>query len=266
VSDLVSHLAAREAAAAVSAGGRFEYTKRNLYYELVRRGAYPAPVGDPAHAFDVFRHALRGAEREHGKLSGLIRPSRASPDVIEGPVSAGPDLFDYAVRRALVFDRLDVFLLFVRNGFHRKLEIALVVAPDFPGYVWRSLERQIALGHKTVFYAVHDGNRAGYRMRRELREALAARGAAPPRSEGGAPVAARVLDIGLSFPQAFQLGVPVRSLGKETPGVREGDIDPEAQLLLKAGSYAHLEEMPPHALMSWAYGRLARKHEEVGFG
>jgi hypothetical protein len=257
VSAPLSHVAAEEAARAVSAGGRFEYTKRNLYYELVRRGAYPAPVGDPAQAFEAFRETLRAAEREHGKLGGLIRPSHTPTGVLEGP-SADPDLFDYAVRRALVFDRLDVFLLFVRNGFHRRLEIALVVAPDFPGYVWRSLERQIALGHKTAFYAVHDASRAGYRMRRELREALAAR--------SGARAPSRVLDVGLTFPQAFQLGVPVRSLGKETPGVKEGDIDPEAQLLLKGGSYAHLEEMPPHALMSWAYGRLARKHEEVGFG
>jgi hypothetical protein len=254
VSEALSHAAAVEAARAVSAGGRFAYTKRNLYYELVRRGAYPAPAGDPAHAFEVFRDALRAAERAEGKLEGLIRPSHTPPGVLEAP-SGDPDLFDYAVRRALVFDRLDVFLLFVKNGFHRKLEIALAVAPDFPGYVWRSLERQIALGHKTVFYAVHDASRAGYRMRKELREALAARGASP-----------RVLDIGLTFPQAFQLGVPVRSLGRETPGARDGEIDPEAQLLLKAGSYAHLEEMPPHALMTWAYGRLARKHEDVGFG
>jgi hypothetical protein len=255
VSAPLSPEAVAEAARALSMGGRLAFTRRNLYYELVRRKAWAEPSGDPAPAFEMFRDAVRVHRTKHGDVPGLIRSARHMHEGgLAGDAEAEPDLFDYAVRRVLVFERLDLFFLFVRNGFHRRIEIALVVAPDFPKFVWQSLDRQLAAGMKTVFYVVHDCNRSGYRLRKELKTALAARGAP------------RVLDLGLSFAQSFQLGIPVRNLGKATPGVGEVEIDPEAQILLKGGSYAHLEDLPPLAIMQWAYSRLARKHEEVGFG
>jgi hypothetical protein len=244
--------ALEEAAATLSAGGRFFFSKRNLYYELIRRGVVPAPSGNPARALNDFRVRLRVHHRDHGRLPGLIRAATQLGGLGEVPLD--PDVLDYAVRRVIGFDRLDLFLLFAMNGFHRKLEIGLLVMPDFPPYVWKNIDRQLAAGFKTTFYAVHDSSRAGYLLRKRLRALLAPRGKP------------KIVDVGLHFAQAFHLGVPVRTIGRTTPDPDEEELDEEARLLLTSGSYAHVEELTPLAMMQWAYARLARGYEEAGFG
>jgi hypothetical protein len=37
-------------------------------------------------------------------------------------------------------------------------------------------------------------------------------------------------------------------------------------MLLGFGAYAHIEEMTPLELLRWAYARVSKGHEEIGFG
>lgn len=243
--------AVEEAARALSEGERYFYTTRNLYYELARRGALPAPRGDSAPALEAFDHAILEHERAHGRLSRLIR---LTPEMLETRELPSPEVLDFAVPRILIFDRMDLFLFFARNGFYRKIEMALVLWPDFPSYVWQSVLAQLDAGITTTFYLVHDANRGGYQLEQSVRAALAERG--PP----------DVADLGLTFGQAFQLGVPVRS---EAPGghlASWGGFESESELLLAEGACAHIEELSPLALLRWTYARVAQGHEENGFG
>jgi hypothetical protein len=75
----------------------------------------------------------------------------------------------------------------------------------------------------------------------------------------------RIADVGLSFAQAFELGVEVRRTGptRDVP-LGPGALDDGP--LLASGYYAHLEALPPAALLRWAYERVARGAEEHGFG
>lgn len=239
-----------EAVHAVSASGTFAFTARNLYYELIRRGVWPAPTRAPREELIAFRHALGDHERAHQRVHGLIRAADARMAV---PAAHAPDVFDYSVRRVLVFDRVETFLLFAMNGFHRKIEIALLAHPDFPAHVARRLEKQLEGGLRTAFYLVHDANRRGRKLRARTRAHLI---------EHGKP---RIADVGLTFAQAFQLGVPVRT-GAEKREETRGPEALEEDLLLASGNYAHLEDMPPLALMRWAYERVSRGAEELGFG
>lgn len=248
--------AVTESAAHLSRAGRYHFTRRNLYYELVRRSVCPAPEGQPRAALDTFRQALTEHERAEGELPGLIRSGRVMlrrstrTSVAEAP----PDLFEYDVRRVLVFDRADTFLLFAMNGFHRRIEMGLVLHPGFPAWVWRSLERQLERGVSASFHTVHDCNTRGYALRRRLERALAKY----PR--------AKITTLGLHFGQAFQLGVPVRTVGSRVSWEYEPGQETGTDLLLASGSYAHLEELPPLELLRWAYARVAKGHEEAGFG
>ena len=249
--------ALHEAVSAVSASGTFAFTARNVYYELVRRGAWAAPTRAPREELLSFRHALDQYENKHQRIGGLIRAHEARAAV---PPPHAPDVFDYSVRRVLVFDRVETFLLFAVNGFHRKIEVALLAcdatrddASFFPAHVARRLERQLEGGLRTAFYLVHDANRRGRKLRSRTRSHLI---------EHGKP---RIADVGLTFAQAFQLGIPVRT-GAEKRVETRGPEALEEDLLLASGNYAHLEDMPPMPLMRWAHERVSRGAEELGFG
>ena len=246
----LSARALAEAASALSHDGEFLFTPRNLYYELIRREVWPAPSGSPRESLIAFRRALGDHQRAHHRLEGLIRASDARGAV---PPAHLKDVFDYSVRRVLVFDRVETFLLFAMNGFHRKIEVALLAHPDFPAHVARRLERQLSSGLRTAFYTVHDASRSGSKLRGRTRKLLLPHGKP------------RLADVGLSFAQAFRLGVPVR-MGTPSPGRERGPGALEEQLLLASGNYAHLEELPPLALMRWVYERISRGAEELGFG
>jgi len=69
-------VAVREAVRAVSTDGTFFYSARNLYYELVRREAIPAPSGSPGD-LKRFRASLTQYQRERGRLAGLVRAGAA---------------------------------------------------------------------------------------------------------------------------------------------------------------------------------------------
>jgi hypothetical protein len=249
-----------EAARAVSSNGAFRYTKRNLYYELVRRGVERAPSGEPSGALRAFRARLAAEQAANGALPGLIHLREATRAPDRPPP---PDVFDFAVRRVLVVDRIELFLLFALNGFHRRMEIALaaVTRPRaaalpsaFPGPVWNRLTRQLDGNLRTAFYLMHDSSRRGASLRGDVKKLL---------SSHGRPLMA---DVGLTFAQAFERGIPVRrSAPRDEPGP-PASLDEEERLLLRSGSYAHLEELPPLALMRWAYARLQRSAEEIGFG
>jgi hypothetical protein len=252
--------------AAVSSGRRFVYTPRNLFYEALRRAAFVPPTIDPDAELEVFCAALARHERSSGPLPGLIR-SRDVSDAPDAPdaMPIAPDAFDYAVRRVLVFERLDTLLLFAGNGFHRNAGIALVVHGNgdpiaengsslgFPRHIWNYLIRQLRSGLRTTFYAVHDCTASGYAMAGRLRTALAGF------------ERARVADVGLTFPQAFELGAPVwRSAAMVTSIDASVGINPEEQLLLAEGNYLHLEQLRPLDAMRWVHGRVARRSEAAG--
>ncbi len=245
------HPSSLEAAAhAVSSGGQARFTARNLYYELIRRGELPPPGPKPRRERIAFRAALRS----HAALPSLVGLISLSEVRNALPPCEPPDLFDYSVRRALVFDRSETFLLFAHNGFHRKLEVALLGFPWFPHHVAERLAQQLSSGLRTALYTVHDASPRGARLAGDVRGAF---------STYGEP---RVADVGLTFAQAFRAGVPVRqrSLARQ-PRIPEGG-DPEEALFHSNGSYAHLEEMRPFDLLRWTYDRVSHGVEELGFG
>ncbi len=256
----LSPKAVREATEALSLG-KFLFTPRNLCWELVRRGAWPAPVdgASPREAMTQFRAALAAHEQAHARLPGLVRASEARAAV---PPAYLPDVFDYSVRRVLVFDRVESFLLLAMNGFHRKIEVGLVVlegpGKSFPEHVTRRLERQLATGLRTAFYVVHDASPGGHKLRGRTRRHFA---------EHGKP---RLADVGLSFAQAFRMGIPVRKgpprAGARPPATGRLARGLEDDLLLAAGNYAHLEELGPLPLMRFVYERIARGPDDLGFG
>jgi hypothetical protein len=248
----LGRVATERAAHALSRGGAFFFSPRQLYYQLVRDGAWPAPSGSPRNARIEFRRALGAHLRKHGRVAGLVSARAARAAV---PTESAPDLADYSVRRVLVVDRVETFLVLALNGFHRRVEVALLAwdrdGTAFPAPVARRLEAQLEAGLRTAFYTVHDACGRGVRLNGRVREALSAHGTP------------RVADVGLTFAQAFRLGVPVRTGGKPA---RIERLEPEEQLLHASGSYAHLEELPPLELLRWTYERVVRGPEELGFG
>jgi hypothetical protein len=241
----------RAAVAAVSSGGAFSFTFRNLFYELVRRESLPGPMGAPDDGMASLRSALRRFERKHGALRALIRPDRLVRR--RPPHGVEPDLYDYSVRRVIAFDRVDTMLLFAMNGFHRRVEVGLVVLDGFPTHVWTALRRQLRAGTPTTFLVIHDCDTHG----------LDAAGMAA-RKLARYPTA-RVVDVGLGFPQALRLGIPVRT-AETRPPRRRVHTTGRAHTLLAQGNYAHFEEMPPLRAMRWVYERVAKGAVDVGFG
>ncbi|CAN5356218.1 hypothetical protein BH09MYX1_BH09MYX1_36880 [soil metagenome] len=241
----------------LSLGDKFLFTPRNLYYELVRRDAWIAPTRSPRDALLDFRRALAEHEQANGAVRGLIRAAEARAAV---PPAHLADVFDYSVRRVLVFDRVETFLLFAMNGFHRKIEVALVAlegkSQTFPEHVTRRLERQLSSGLRTAFYLVHDASAGGIKLRGRTRKLFGAH---------GKPLLA---DVGLSFAQAFRMGIPVRTgIAKPAAARAPQKREPlEDQLLLASGNYAHFEEMGPLAAMRFVYERIARGPDDLGFG
>ena len=240
-----------KAAAALSAGGRFQFTARQLYYELIRRGALPAAGSPRDEALNVFQVSLDAHERAAGPVPNLIHPD---PTALKTREISAPEALDFAVPRVLVTDRLDLFLFFAMNGFHRKIEMALLLWPELPSYVWQCLLAQLRAGLTTSFHVVHDADRAGYHLRESVRAALA---------DHGAP---DVANVGLTFGQAASLSVPVRSAetGEVVSSFR--GFESESGPLLSRGAYADIEELAPLALLRWAYSRVSKGHEEIGFG
>jgi hypothetical protein len=241
----------RAAVAAVSSEGTFSFTLRNLFYELVRRESLPGPTREPEDGLASLRGAVRRYERQHGVLHALIRPDRVARR--RPPRSVEPDLYDYSVRRVIAFDRIDTMLLFAMNGFHRRVEVGLVVLDGFPGHVWSALRRQLRAGTPTTFLVVHDCDAHG------LDAATAA-----TRKLARYP-SARVVDLGLSFTQALRLGIPVRT-AETRPSRQRAQATDRAHVLLSQGNYAHFEEMPPLRAMRWVYQRVAKGAVDVGFG
>lgn len=236
-----------------SAGGVIHYTRRNLFYTLVRAGVLADPGGTPHEAMAAFVDGLARYELEHGPLPRLVRPE-AVADSLEG-VELPPDIFDYAVRRVLVFQSLDTCLLFALNGFHRKIEVGLVSTPRFPGHVWDRLESQLAQGYRTTFYAVHDCSIEGIEWLSALRKRL--------KEHKGATVK----DVGLTFGWAFRLRLPVRSIAQTTASVgRRRESGSEWAALAGQGNYAEFEELSAVSSMAWVYQRIAKAAEDLGFG
>lgn len=244
--------AIEQAAQDLARGGRFDFTRAQLYFELVRQGAQPDPGSDPDGAVASFVTELDDFERERGELAHLIRPERL--EHLPPPPELPPDVLDYSVRRVLVFDRIDTCLCFVRNGFHRRIEVGLVVWPSFPAHVWERLHSQIASGLTTEFFLIGDCSAASRRWKTEVHAAI------------GKRPNVRIRDASMTFPWAFRLRLPVRSTGKAPDADVTIPDHHEWRGLLMVGSYAYLQEMPPIRLLRWVYRRVARGAEDVGFG
>ena len=250
----------KRAVRALSKQGRFRFTLRNLYYKLVRVGLWPPPNQEPIAALSRFRTALQDYEKQHGPIPGRIRHVDRLPEVDLAQLP--PDVADYTTRRVIVFDRQETFLVFALNGFFRKIEIGLLVWPDYPQLVWERIHDHLAGGATTTIYLLHDCNRLGYDMKRRVEEQFQQYG----------PLA-RIVDVGLRFRQASNLGIAIRN---DEQRAEHTDIDPlnfgvsgdrqEARLLMRSGSFAHLEELPPLRMMRWTYSRIATRMNDVGFG
>lgn len=228
---------------------RYWYSRRNLYHELERRGRLDGLSGEAG--LEQFGEQLASHERVHGPLRRLVRPEQ-----LPAPSEAPPlpeDIFDYAVRRVLVFQRLDPLMVFARSRFHQKMVVAMVTAEGFPEHVWGRLRGQLDAGLSTTFYAVHDCTPEGYAMAGRLREQLASWDRA------------RVADVGMGLSHTMELGVPLRS-GPAVPLSGRLADDPDEQQMLAEGSHAYFEELRPIQAMRWVYRRLVRRSEDEGFG
>ena len=244
--------AVQSAALELTRGDRFDFTRAQLFFELVRAGAVSDPGGDPDGALERFATEIEAFERDHGELEHLIRPERL--EHLPPPPELPPDVLDYSVRRVLVFDRVDTCLCFVRNGFHRRIEVGLVVWPAFPGHVWERLHSQIAEGLVTEFFLIGDCSAATRKWKADVHAAI------------GKRPNVRIRDASMTFPWAFRLRLPVRSTGKAPDSDITIPDHHEWRGLLMVGSYASLQEMPPIRLLRWVYRRVARGAEDVGFG
>lgn len=246
------------AAHSVSKRGALRFTARNVYYKMLREGTWREVPGDPEGSLQSFLQALAAFEAAHGRLPGRI----SAPAPLPEPETAGlhEDLTEYSVRRIIVVDRVELLLLFVLNGFHRKIEMGLALWPDFPRHIWHMHEDLPCEPPPRTFYVLHDCDEAGYSLAEKVRAFVAERGWPD-----------RVVDLGMRFHQACNLGLPIRR--RSGGGNGRGSAVPEtvadrdeARLLFQAGGYAHLEELSPLQLLRWAYRRVARRHEDVGFG
>jgi hypothetical protein len=248
---------------AVSSDRRFWYTRRNLFHEALRHAQLGPKAIHPDADFGAFCANLDWHERASGLLPKLIRPD-AVPDEVD-TATLDPDALEHTVRRVLVFDRIDTLLLFAKNGFHRTVEVGLVLhgaaggkssaGRGFPRHVWTSLLGQLRSGLETTFYTVHDCTASGYAMAQRLRSALADHG----RSQ--------VADVGLTFPQVFELGAEVqRSTVPGGPVSASLALDPEEEALLVDGNYLHLEQLRPLEAMRWVYERVARRRDDAALG
>jgi hypothetical protein len=247
------HLSAAELRAAVDAiseRGTFHFTWRNLFYELVRREALPAPTA-PDGGLAALGAIVRRFEQTHGPLPALIRPhhtTRRRP-----PRRVESDLYDYSVRRVIVFDRIDTMLMFAKNSFYRRVEIGLVAMDGFPTHVWSALRRQLRAGTRTTFLVVHDCDAQGQAAARTTSRKLAAY----PN--------ARVVDLGLGFNQCLRLGIAVRTTATK-PKLERPQPRDRTRVLLGQGNYAHFEELTPLRAMRWVYQRVSKGAQDVGFG
>ncbi len=258
--DQLRHKRVIKAARALSKQGRFRFTLRNFYYKLIRVGEWPAPREDPVAALARFKESLQEYEQRHGPVPGRIRHVDRLPEV--DVTGLPPDVADYTTRRVLVCDRQETFLLFALNGFYRKIEIGLLVWPEYPQLVWQRIRRHMADGATMTFYLLHDCNRKGYHMRREMAAVL-----------GEFGDRCHIFDLGLRFRQCCNLGITIHNdptLAShddvEALALGASGEQQEARLLLRSGSFAHLEELPPLRMMRWTYRRIAKRVEDLGYG
>ena len=240
------------AARRVSDDHRFAYGTANLYYQLVRDGVVDADAGAPREHLPTLATHLRELEATRGRLRGRLDTDELMTRYNDRAASAR-DVWTYAVRRVIVFDRPSPCLTFVANRFFTQIECALVATPGFPASVWERLYQQLDNGLEMTFFAVHDADMAGMAMPQHLRASLAKY----PH--------ATVVDCGLTFRQAFRLGMTVgrRAKRRLQPGL---DVSPEDTLLLRSGSYAHFEELTPFFMMRTTYQSVCHAFEEIGFG
>jgi hypothetical protein len=246
-----------QAAKALSRSSGFWFTRRCLMFELCRRGAWSDPGADLDACERDFAAALSEHERSFGRLPLLVRPEEAIPGV--GPADLQSydlpaDLFDYSIQRVALVQRMDLCLMLIANGLHREIELALTVPPEFPTHVWSRLRAQLDAGLRTTFLAIHDCGGASEAWLDAV----------------GSCSAAEIVRVGLTVPWAFRLRLPVRGgtvrgdepVRSKAPAGEDEDFAP----MLRSGSYALLEELPPLATMRWIYGRVSRGAEDVGFG
>jgi hypothetical protein len=246
-----------QAVKALSRGNKFWFTRRCLMFELLRKNAWRDPGTDLEGCERDFAEALAEHERRVGQLARLVRPETAVAGMDPADLQGGAlpsDLFDYSVQRVALFQRMDLCLMLIANGFHREIELALTVPPEFPTHIWARIRAQLDAGLRTTFLAVHDCGASS-------EEWLAA-----IEDEFGAHEHAEVARVGLTVPWAFRLRLPVR--GPAPDGRNAPPISPDKPFepMLRSGSYALLEELTPLRAMRWIYGRVAKGAEDVGFG
>ncbi len=278
----------------LSTSAGFFFTRTQLFFELMRRGVISDPGREPAAATAAFEAALTDYERAHGELPQLIRPERLVD--LPPPPELPPDVLDYSVRRVLVFDRIDTCLFFVCNGFHRRIEVGLVVWPD-PGEAadgelagtappdadadeparepTDALEDPPApADHGPPGFPAHVCARLRQQMESRLTTEFFLVGDCSAESRAWRQRMhaflrrphVRVRDASLTFPWAFRLRLPVRATGRAPQRPETIPDNHEWRGLLMVGSYALLQEMRPIRLLRWVYRRVARGAEDVGFG
>jgi hypothetical protein len=239
------------AADSISMQDRWYYTTRNLFYELVRCGDLPEPVGDGSGDFATFEGSLAQFESIHGRLSRLVR--KAAPSEESSVDALSSDLLTYAVRRVVMFERPELMLLFALNHFFLKLECILLAGDGTPNHVQERVRSQLEVGLPMDFFVVHDATPEGYAFFERVLEAHAGQDHLT------------VQRIGITLTQVgSRLDVretgPVRS-HLDLKHAPEGDA-----LRLAQGHFVHLEEVDPLHLMRLVYNRTVGRFDEVGFG
>ena len=246
-----------QAAKALSRASGYWFTRRCMMFELMRRGAWRDPGTDLDGCEREFAEALSEYERRAGQLSRLVRPEVAVASFEAADLRAldlPADLFDYSVQRVALFQRMDLCLMLIANGFHREIELALTVPPAFPGYVWTRLRAQLDAGLRTTFLAIHDCGGTSEEWLATIEQEL------------GSHEHAEIARVGLTVPWAFRLRLPVRGPTPEGRTAPPVSPDKPFEPMLRSGSYALLEELTPLRAMRWIYGRVSKGAEDVGFG
>ncbi len=235
----------QRSAAALSCDGVFFFTIGNLFFELQRRGLVRPGLGnDPQQTLRRFEQEIDARTAAH-PIPQLLRPERS-----RDALPPTQDALQYAVRRVVVCDSLDMLWLLAANRFHLEIEVGFVTADGYPAHVDKRITEQVTAGFHTTFLLLHDCNQRAVALRSEWAE----------RFTGDA---CRIRDVGMRFNQVFNLGLTVHAAGER---LLDADDRRPTELLLSQGCHAYLEEMPPLRLLQWLYKRIARREEHVGFG
>ncbi len=113
-----------------------------------------------------FNALLRRWEKEHGRISGLIRPTSK-------PRALSPELADelahYSFDRVVVCDRPETVDLLLGNDFHFENNCAILTMGGYPEHAAPMVARMLRTNPRLEVFVLHDATPEGCRLAHELR-------------------------------------------------------------------------------------------------